>query len=76
MSESERIRRATPKPDRPRLPDHMEEKFAPVDEKSRQAYTKIEEALDDLDGLGAIPQAELDVTDTLVSTLRAPKHDR
>lgn len=75
MTSEERIRRSTPNPNRPRLPEHLEEKFGAVDEKSRQAYTKIEEALDAMDE-GAVPQAELDVTDTLVRILRAPAHDR
>ncbi len=72
---SEGVRRDTPNPNRPRLPEELERTFEPVDEKSRAAYTLIEQAVEALDeavGDGAVV-GELDVTESLVHHLQGPR---
>lgn len=67
-------RRVTPKEDRPKLKDELEQKLAPVDEANARAYDKVEIAAEKLDALvsairdGAVV-AELEVTDSLVHIL-------
>ncbi len=68
MTDDPPRKHSTPNPDRPRLPDELEEKLFPLDQRSAEGYTKIEEALDKVDRALAegVVEALMDATDTSV----------
>lgn len=58
-------------PNRPRLPEPIEDKFANTDKLSAMAYTLLEHNTALIDELmGAVVQGEMDITDSLIHDVR------